>query len=255
MLPLLLAVSCRHKSAVSINPDDMGSDRKMYETASRQIGRNPEKARMLFKEVMQLYPESVYALRSKLGIADSYFREKDSASLLLAASEYQEFVSLYPYSPDAVYAKYQIGACHFQQVRKPGRDQSSTFEAIKAFEQMIQQYPESKEAEQAKTKIAVCRQNLAQHYFRIGVANFRMGAYRGAVDRFKQVIDEYPEFTGNDRLYYYAGRSYFAMRDYDSAASFFQRVATGFPKSKQAKSAAAMLKKTAAAQAAAKKRP
>ena len=76
---------------------------------------------------MQLYPDSVYASKAKLGIADSYFRDKDSASLIMAAAEYQEYVNLYPYSPDAVYAKHQIGMCYFKQMKKPERDQPNTF--------------------------------------------------------------------------------------------------------------------------------
>ena len=154
---------CRSKKGISIDPSEKGSDKKMYENAMKYMTKDPEKARLLFKEVAQLYPDSIYANKSKLGIGDSYFRERDSASLIMAAAEYQEYVNLYPYSPDAVYAKYQIGMCYYKQVRKPERDQTNTFTAIKSFEGVIQQYPGTPEAEEAKKKIDECRQNLARH--------------------------------------------------------------------------------------------
>jgi len=235
LLLLVAAGGCRSKKSISIDPSEMDSDKKMYENAMKYIKKDPEKARLLFKEVTQLYPDSIYANKAKLGIGDSYFRERDAASLVIAAAEYQEYVNLYPYSPDAVYAKYQIGMCYYQQIKKPERDQTNTFTAIKSLEGVIQQYPGTPEAEEAKKKIDSCRQNLARHYYLIGYYNYLMKSFDGAIARFKQVMDEYPDFAGNDKLFYFAGKTYMAMGDYDSALSFFQRLIGSQAKSKYAR--------------------
>jgi outer membrane protein assembly factor BamD len=211
----------------------------------KYMTKDPEKARLLFKEIGQLYPDSIYANKAKLGIGDSYFKERDSASLVMAAAEYQEYVNLYPYSPDAVYAKLQVGQCYYKQIKKPERDQTNTFAAIKYFEELIQQYPGTPEADEAKKKIDECRQNLARHYFLIGYYNYLMKSYAGSIARFKQVMDEYPDFKFNDKLFYYTGRTYQAMQDYDSALSFFQRVIGSYAKSKYAKKAQRQIKKLA----------
>lgn len=240
---MFLATGCGSKKSVTIDPAEKGSDKVMYENALKYIGRDPEKARLLFKEIMQMYPDSMYANKAKLGIGDSYFKENNPAALVVAAAEYQEYVNLYPYSPDAVYAKYQIGMCYFKQLRKPERDQTSTFSAIKAFEGVLQQYPGTPEADEAKKKINQCRQNLASHFFQIGFYNYVMKSYRGAIARFKQVMDEYPDFSRNDKLFYYSGKTYLAMQDLDSALSFFQRLASDHPKSKFAKKAQRQIKK------------
>jgi outer membrane protein assembly factor BamD len=96
MALLAVAAACRAKKSVSVDPGEKGSDKKMYENAVKYMTKDPEKARLLFKEVGQLYPDSIYASKSKLGIGDAYFKERDSASLVMAASEYQEYVNLYP---------------------------------------------------------------------------------------------------------------------------------------------------------------
>ena len=65
--------------------EDMGSDKEIYEKAKKRIKSSPEKARLLFKEVMHLYPDSIYARRAKIGIADSYYRQKYAAAMIMAA--------------------------------------------------------------------------------------------------------------------------------------------------------------------------
>jgi len=243
LVALLMVAGCRKKTEkINIDPMESGADKKLFDMAVNRIKKDPEKARLLFNQVMQIYPDSVYAVRSKLGLADSYFHEKDSASLIQAAAEYQEFVSLFPYSPDAIYAKFQVGMCYYQQARKPGRDQDNTFKAISGFEQMIQQYPDTPEAQQAKLYITKCRQTLGEHYFTIGYYNLVLGAVQGSLVRFKQVLDEYPDFAKNDQLFFYTGKAYMLSGEFDTAISFFQRVQGSFPKSKFAAKAPKMLK-------------
>ncbi|MCI0470442.1 MAG: tetratricopeptide repeat protein [Candidatus Aminicenantes bacterium] len=239
---ILLAISgCKSKKEIAVTPG--GTAKDVYEQAKKYVKKDPEKARVLFKEVMQLYPTSVYAGLAKIGIADSYYKDKDAASLILAAAEYQEFVNLYPQSPDAAYASYQIGMSYYRQIKRPGRDQTNTASALKYFELTVQQFPDTKEAEEAKKNIARTRDHLADHNFRIGLANYRLKAYKGAIDRFKEVIDNYPEFSGNDKTFFYTGITYFAMKDYDSAISFFQGVINNYPKSKYLKKAQKMIEK------------
>lgn len=239
----LLAISgCKSKKSIDVTPGSTAKE--VYEQAKKYIKKDSEKARLLFKEVMQLYPTSVYARLGKIGIADSYFKEKGSASLIMASAEYQDYVNLYPQSPDAAYASYQVGNCYLRQMKKPGRDQTNTHNALKYLENMVQQFPDTKEAKEAKEKIKKCRNYLASHYSRIGVANYNLKAYKGAVERFKQVIDNYPEYKKNDKTFFFTGKTYFAMKEYDSALSFFQRVINSYPKSKYVKKSQKMIKKT-----------
>lgn len=255
LIVIFVFAGCSKKKDVKLSPDDLGSDKEIYEKAKKKIKRDPEKARVLFKEVMHLYPDSIYAMRAKIGIADSYFKQKDSGSSIMAASEYQEYVNLYPNSPDAVYAKYQIARCYLRQMRKPGRDQTNTLQAIKALENMIKQFPDTNEAKKAKMELSKARQFLATHYFKIGLTNFKLRAYKGAIDRFKQVIDDYPDFKVNDKLFFYTGKSYYEMRMYDSAISFFQKIVNSFPKSKFLKKSSQLIEEINRIQTTQKSKP
>jgi outer membrane protein assembly factor BamD len=242
MMVVLMTGACGKKKDISLTPEDMGTDKEIYEQAKRRMKSNPEKARLLFKEVMHLYPDSIYASRAKIGVADSYYRQKDAAALVMAATEYQEYVNLYPNSPDAVYAKYQIALCYIRQIKSAGRDQSNTYKAMQALKNMIKQYPGTDEAEEAKKQLEKARNRLALHYFEIGRTNYKIKAYMGAVLRFKQVIDNYPDFKYNDRLFYLIGKCYYAMRDYNTALSFFQKVVNSYPQSKYMKRVTSLIK-------------
>lgn len=240
--------ACKKKAKIETDPNQLGTDKEIYEKAKKRIKRDPEKARLLFKEIMHLYPDSLYARRAKIGIADSYFKQKDAASLIMAATEYQEYVNMYPNSPDSVYSKFQIAMCYFNQMKSPGRDQTNTHLAVQALGNMIKQFPDTTEADDAKKKLLKARNNLATHYFRIGVSNFRLKALKGALTRFKQVIDDYPDFQYPDKLFYFTGMTYFYMRDYTSSISFFQKIVNSYPKSKYIKKTTKMITRIAGLQ-------
>jgi len=254
-----LAACKSSQMKLQLTAEERGSAKVIYEKARDMIKKNPQRARMLFKEIMQLHPDSIYARRAKIGIADAYFKQGDAASLVVAASEYQEYVNLYPNSPDAAYAKFQVGECYFARMRKPERDQTNTKAAIKSFQELLELYPGTREAREAEKRIAECRNNLAMHNFRIGYYNMKYGSFKGAIQRFKHVIDEFPDFSQNDSLFFYTGQAYMAMQDWKNALSFFQKVTGSFPKSKFARKSAKLMKKVdrklQAAEGAEKKRP
>jgi outer membrane protein assembly factor BamD len=132
--------------------------------------------------------------------------------------------------------------CYIRQIKSAGRDQSNTYKAMQALENMIKQYPGTDEAEEAKKQLEKARNRLALHYFEIGRTNYKIKAYMGAVLRFKQVIDNYPDFKYNDRLFYLIGKCYYAMRDYNTALSFFQKVVNSYPQSKYMKRVTRLIK-------------
>lgn len=232
LFTLSAIVGCKGKKDISIDPSGLGSDKAIYDKAQKLGRKDTEKSRLLYKEILQVYPDSIYARKAKIGIADSYFKQKDSSSLIIAASEYQEFVNLYPNSPDSIYAKFRIGRCYERQSKSAGRDQTNTKQAITAYESLQKMFPGTEESDKADEILKKLKQRLGRHYYGIGMANFRLKAFKGAIDRFKQVIDNYPDFNKFEKLYYFTGKSYTMIRDFDSAISFFQKIINSFPKSK-----------------------
>src|SRR5262245_234194 len=92
------AVSCSPKK-VEYDPAKQ-KDSEIYDQGLAALkDNNLVKAREAFRVVFDNFPQSDYRLLAKLGYADSYYREGTDANYILAITEYQDFISLFPFSP------------------------------------------------------------------------------------------------------------------------------------------------------------
>lgn len=234
---LLFNLSNCKKQSAEITPDIASSDEALYKLGEQYVKKDPEKARLYFRQVIDSFPKSFYAQRAKLAIADSYFRQGDEGSMIIAASEYREFISLYPYSPSAAYAQYQIAMTYYKKALKPGRDQTKTKQALEEFKKVVTNYPNSEEAKMAQEKIKDCEERLAKHILSIGELYYKMSAYKASVSRLLDIVTAYPNFSEMDKVYFYLGDSYYKSRAYDKAVPYFTKLITDYPKSKYARKA------------------
>ncbi|MGZ5497233.1 MAG: outer membrane protein assembly factor BamD [Candidatus Aminicenantales bacterium] len=254
-LLLGLAAGC-HKKTVEITPDLAASDEALYKLGEQTLKKDTEKALLYLRQVIDSFPKSFYAQRAKLLIADAYFHKGDESSMILAAAEYREFIRSYPYSPSAAYAQFQIAMTFYKKMLKPGRDPSKTMQALAEFKKVIADYPASDQAKEAQTRIQDCEERLAGHSTEIAIGYHGRRGYLAAISRLTEIMTNYPNFSGMDKVYFYLGDSYFMMRQYDQALPFFTKVVTDYSGRKLAKTATeklAEIEKLKAAAAAAPK--
>ncbi len=235
-LILFFSWGCRGKK-VEIAPEIAGSDEALFKAGQEIVKKDPEKARLYFRQVIDSFPKSFYAQRAKLAIADSYFNKGDEGSMILAAAEYREFIQLYPYSPSASYARYQIAMTFFKKALKPGRDQTKTHQALAEFKRVVTDYPLSEEAKLAQEKIKECEERLAAHYFTIGEHYYRVYAYKAATSRLLEILTNYPNFSGMDKVYYFLADAYFKWNKVEESIPYFTKLISDYPESKYAKKA------------------
>jgi len=234
------AWGCREKP-VEIAPEIAASDEALYKAGQEIVKKDAEKARLYFRQVIDSFPKSFYAQRAKLAIADSYFEKGDESSMILAASEYREFIQLYPYSPSASYAQYRIAMTFFKKALKPGRDQTKTNQALLEFKKVITNFPLSEEAKLAQTQLAECEERLAAHTFIIGEHYYRVYAFKASTARLSEILTSYPSYSKMDEVYYHLADSYFKWKKVEESIPYFTKLVTDFPESKFAKKAQARL--------------
>jgi len=249
ILTVILAISlaaagwsCRGGKKPEIAPELATSDEALFKEAEKYVRKDAERARLYLRQIIDSFPKSFYAQRAQLAIADSYFAAGDEGNMILAATEYRQFISLYPYSPSASYAQYQVAMCFFKKVLKPGRDQQKTTQALAEFKRVVTVFPNTEEAEKAREKIKECEERLAEHNYVIGYHYYRIKAFKAATTRLTEVLTNYPFYTGLDKLYFVLGDSYFLWEKHDQAVPFFTKLITDYPKSKSAKKAGQRLK-------------
>jgi len=231
-----LAVGCSKDKEVTLAPEG-SSDEELFQLGDQFIKKDPEKGRLYFRQVIDSFPKSFYAQRSKLAIADSYFRQGDEGSMIIAASEYREFIQLFPYSPSAAYAQYQIGLSYYKKVLKPGRDQTKTIQALAELRIVMNKYPLSEEAETAREKIMECEERLADHSLGIAHLYYKRRAYRASISRLTELLTEYPTFSQMDKVYFILADSYYKSAMVEESIPYFRKLISDFPNSKYASKA------------------
>jgi len=238
--------SCSSQSA-AITPEIAASDEQLYKLGEKALKKDPEKARIYLRQVIDSFPKSYYAQRAKLAIANSYFDKGDEGSLIMAAAEYRDFIRSYPYSPSSSLAQYRIALTFFNQALKPGRDQTKTHEALVEFKRVSTDYPLSDEAKLAQKKVKECEQRLAEHYFGIAWLYNRSQAFRAAISRLTDIITNYPNYSQMDKIYYFLADSYYRSNKAEESVPFYTKLVSDYPRSKYAGDASDALKEIAAA--------
>ncbi len=240
-LIVIIGTGCR-KPQTEIAPDLANSDENLFKAGEQFVKKDPEKARTYFRLVIDSFPKSFYAQRAKLAIADSYYDKGDEGSLIIAASEYREFITLFPLSPSASYAQYQIAMAHFRKALSPGRDQTKTNLALAEFKKVVTNFPRSEQVADSREKIKECEERLAAHNLTIGIHYYKVYALKASTTRLTEILTEYPNFSKMDKVYYYLGDSYFRWNRPEEAAPFLRKLITDYPESKYTKRATKRLK-------------
>ncbi|MGB5218583.1 MAG: outer membrane protein assembly factor BamD [Smithella sp.] len=164
---------------------------KLYSLASDEYKENNyNKAREYFTRLKEEYPLHEMAILAEIGIADSFYSDKEYAE---AENAYSDFISMHPVNENVPYAIYQMGMCNYHQIEAVDRDQSETIKARKQWEKLISRYPESKFSPLAKTKLKEVKQKLAQREFYVGKFYFKKKKYQAALSRFETIAREYPD--------------------------------------------------------------
>ena len=204
----LAAASACGSAARGVPDGTVQPDKFLYERGSEELAeRNWLTAREFFRQIIDTYTQSTYRPDAKLGMGDTYFGEGTPDGLERALNEFREFLSFFPTNPRADYAQFKLGMTHFRQMRGPQRDQTETREAIRELDLFVTRYPNSTLLTEGKARLRDARDRLSQSDYEVGYFYYRQRWYPGAVDRFKALLKQDPEFTNRDAVYFHLGEA------------------------------------------------
>jgi outer membrane protein assembly factor BamD len=207
-------------------------DRFLMDRGNEAIGkRDWLKAREYYRQIVDNYPQSPLRPDAKLGIGESFLGEGSTESLVLSANEFREFLTFYPTNPKADQAQYKLAMTYVKQMKAPARDQSATKEALKEFQVFFDRFPNSQLAPEVKKQWREARDRLSEASYLVGFHYYRQKWYPGAVDRFREVLKEDPEYSKRDAVYYYLAESLARSSKPAEAVPYFERVLTEFQQS------------------------
>src|SRR5579875_2492739 len=141
-------------------------DAELFDKAMKSMRKGRfDVARLELETLLNTYPDSEYAMRAKLAVADSWFKEGGAAALQQAEAEYKDFITFFPNTPEAAEAQMKVGDIYYMQMERPDRDPTNALAAEKQYRIMIEQFPDSTLIPEAKQKLRNVQQVLAQAQF------------------------------------------------------------------------------------------
>ena len=171
-------------------------DRILYLRALHDLRRGKNiQARLELNALINTYPDSEFLPPAKYAIAESFYRDGGMSDMRQAEAEFKDYITFFPTSDLADDAQLMIAMTHVRQMEKPDRDPTQSLMAELELKNFISTYPDSNLLDEAKEKLRAVQEVLAQGIFK--VANFysTIGSYTAAIDRYRQVLEEYPDFA------------------------------------------------------------
>ena len=205
--------------------------------ANLQAGQVTEAARK-FEAVDKQHPYSEFARKALVMSAFTHYRQGQYTEAISTANRY---LSLYPNDEDAAYAQYIVGLAYYRQIPEVTRDQRTSARAIAAFNEVIERYPESEYVADSQAKLRYARDQLAGKEMQVGRYYLERKEYVAAANRFRQVVETYPNTRQIEEALARLTETYYAMGLASEAQTAAAVLGHNFPDSKWYKHAYKLL--------------
>ena len=143
-----------------------------------------------FNNVENIYPQSIWAPRSILMAAYSYYYHDYYGD---AISELKRFLNNYPENENYPYAYYLMASCYYELIVDEKKDLSSILKSQEYFEYIIKNYPNTDFSLDAKFKLNLIDNVLASKELYIGKYYLSKKKWIPAINRFKNIVNNYEQ--------------------------------------------------------------
>ena len=185
-------VSCSKENLKESVINEKNLDMQVFEAYSEGL-KSLEAGDVLFaakkfNEAEMLFPQSVWAPKSALMAAYSYYIQDYYGD---AVAELIRFKKVYPQNKNIDYADYLLAICYYEQIVDEKKDLQSIINAKETFNFIIKNYPNTEYALDSKFKLDLINDTLASKEMYIGRYYLEKKKWIPAINRFRTVIDDY----------------------------------------------------------------
>ena len=194
LIILLLFSGCKGKKEQEIVLDSKDLELQMIEAYNEGLKALDEGdvlfAAKNFNAVENIYPQSIWAPRSILMAAYSYYSQDYYGDAIF---ELNRFLKNYPLNENTAYAYFLLATCHYERIVDEKKDLSPLLKSKKYFEIIMSDFPNTDFSLDAKFKLSLIENTLAskENY----IANYYLSQKKWipAIKRFKYIVENYDE--------------------------------------------------------------
>ncbi len=190
----LIISGCGQKK-VEVKPlEDTNIDSQMIKAYNEGLTALDNKDYMLavkkFGEAEILYPQSIWAPRSALMTAYSYYVYERYFDTIF---ELERFLKTYPGHNRQNYAYYLLGLAYYEQIVDEKKDLEPIINSKKYFQIIINEYPSSEYAADAEFKLDLIKEILAAKEMYLGRYYIEKEKWIPAINRYKTILENYDD--------------------------------------------------------------
>ena len=229
---LFFLTACKNKKEEQIVLDSKDLDSQMIEAYNEGL-KALEAGDVLFaaknfNAVENIYPQSIWAPRSILMAAYSYYLQDYYGD---AIAELQRFLKVYPTSKDLGYVYYLLAICYYEQIVDEKKDLQSIMNAKETFQHVIKKYPDTEYALDSEFKLDLINDTLASKEMYIGRYYLDKKKWISAINRFKIVINDYQTTIYIEEALYRLVETYYLLGLKDEAKKYANLLGYNFQSS------------------------
>ena len=143
-----------------------------------------------FLESELLYPQSLWAPKSALMAAYSFYLQNFYSEAILNLRRY---LNTYPTDSNTAYAHYLIAMCFYETIEDEKRDTAPIIRAKEKFNFIIENYPNTDFAMDASFKVELINDILASKEMYLGRHYIKKEKWIPALNRFKYIVKVYDQ--------------------------------------------------------------
>ena len=190
----LIISGCGQKK-VEVKPlEDSNIDSQMIKAYNEGLTALDNKDYMIavkkFGEAEILYPQSIWAPRSALMTAYSYYVYERYFDTIF---ELERFLKTYPEHNRQNYAYYLLGLAYYEQIVDEKKDLEPIINSKKYFQIIINEYPGSEYAADAEFKLDLIKEILAAKEMYLGRYYIEKEKWIPAINRYKTILENYDD--------------------------------------------------------------
>jgi len=189
---MILSISCSKEEIKQSKINEKSLDLQVLEAYNEGMksleGGDVLFAAKKFNEAEILFPQSIWAPKSALMAAYSYYSQDYYSDSIM---ELQRFIKVYPLDKNLDYAYYLLGLCYYEQIVDEKKDLQSIIMAKENFKLILQKFPKTEYAIDSSFKIDLIDDILASKEMYVGRYYFEKEKWIAAINRFRAVVDEY----------------------------------------------------------------
>lgn len=167
-----------------------------------------DEATKYFDEVEIQHPYSIWSARAQIMAAYSFYLQNKYDEAVLALDR---FIQLHPGNRNTAYAYYLKGLCYYEQMSDVSREQKMTENALNTFQELLARFPNSIYVNDINSKLKGIEMHLSGKELAIGRYYQKKQEYIPAINRFQNVIVNYPITNQTSEAYYRLVMCYTAL--------------------------------------------